>query len=425
MDGDATVQLDVTRLFVRGARFSPTGVDRVVVAYAAWLLSRQDVRLEPVLTFGGRLWSLPRGLLSEMVSGAELFANQQARLGDPNFARLEAALVEPRDLGPALRAAPLRTQVLRRAGWYGDIARRALAHLRPARPRMGVVYVNVSHTGLGDPDVLRRIAGAGAKPLVMVHDLIPIRYPEYCAPRAELRHHRRMRQIVAYADQIVTNSRATADDCLAYARDHGAQIPPVTTAPLGIQPEFLTRQTPIASSRPYFVCVGTIEARKNLAFLLALWRRLDDRMGEACPRLVVVGRRGWEAESVIDHIERSKSVVRLVHEVCDLRDGDLARLVSGAAALLAPSMAEGFDLPVIEALSLGVPVIASRIPVHEELASSAKLLDPLDGPAWLGAIEQMTKSPIRGPNFAAPTWKSHFSQIAHLLGLAGTESLRA
>jgi glycosyltransferase involved in cell wall biosynthesis len=187
---------------------------------------------------------------------------------------------------------------------------------------------------------------------------------------------------------------------------------------LGLQPEFLCSPDPLQTAHPYFICVGTIEARKNLAFLLALWRRLEERMGPQTPRLVLVGRRGWENESVIDHLDRSKAVLRLVHEVCDLRDGDLARLIAGATALLSPSFAEGFDLPVVEAMALRTPVIASRIPVHVELASYATLLDPLDGPAWLAAIEAACSTPARGPIVDSPTWDSHFTRVGPILGLA-------
>jgi glycosyltransferase involved in cell wall biosynthesis len=320
-------------------------------------------------------------------------------------------------LAEPLRAPALRSQVPARARWYLDVARRSLAHLRPAAPRAGSFYLNVSHTGLGDPAVLGRISAAGAKPVVMVHDLIPINHPEFCSPQAESRHLRRMRQIVDHAEHVITNSKTTAAEFEAYADAEGKPRPPVTVVPLGIHPEFFTVPAPIAASRPYFICVGTIEARKNLAFLLALWRRLEERLGAEAPRLVIVGRRGWENEAVIDHLDRSKAVIRLVHEVSDLRDEDLARLMSGAASLLSPSFAEGFDLPVLEALALRTPVIASKIAVHQEFAACATLVDPLDGPAWMTAIEAAAASRARGPEVASPTWEAHFAEVAAILGL--------
>jgi glycosyltransferase involved in cell wall biosynthesis len=226
-----------------------------------------------------------------------------------------------------------------------------------------------------------------------------------------------MRQIVDHADHVIANSRTTAAEFEAYADGQGKPCPPVTVVPLGLHPEFFTAPASITASRPYFICVGTIEARKNLAFLLSVWRRLEERLGAAAPRLVIVGRRGWENEAVIDHLDRSKAVIRLVHEVCDLRDQDLARLIAGAASLLSPSFAEGFDLPVLEALALRTPVIASRIAVHEEFAACATLVDPLDGPGWITAIEAVAANRTRGPKVASPTWEAHFLEVAAILGL--------
>ena len=91
----------------------------------------------------------------------------------------------------------------------------------------------------------------------------------------------------------------------------------------------------VATSRPYFVHVGTIEARKNLALLLTLWRRLEERLGERTPSLVLVGRYGWENEAVLDHLQRSPNLRGIVHQAANLSDEVLARLMRGARAVLA------------------------------------------------------------------------------------------
>jgi hypothetical protein len=64
-----------------------------------------------------------------------------------------------------------------------------------------------------------------------------------------------------------------------------------------------------------------------------------------------------------------------------------------------------------------VPVIASDIPVHRELARGARLVDPLDGPGWAAAIEAACAAPTARPPFAAPTWAEHFALVAKLAGL--------
>jgi glycosyltransferase involved in cell wall biosynthesis len=408
------VLFDISRIFIRGARFSPTGIDRVVVAYARWLLARDDVALQPVLTVGGRLIGVSRRMLERTIELNAAFARRRNSESEPSpgWGLLQDALNSKLDPARPMRAQPIARQLPHRAKWYLGIAGRAAVYLKPFRAEPGDIYINVSHTGLDQPNVLGRLAARGVLPVVMVHDLIPINFPEYCSPAAEGRHLRRAAEIIAHARLVITNSAATAEELGCYARRIGLSAPPTQIAPLGIEGDFLTPPPPSTPSRPYFVSVGTIEARKNGAFLLAVWRELAEQLGDAAPRLVLVGRRGWENEAVIDHLDRSKAVIRLVHEVSDLSDRELAQLVGGAAALLAPSFAEGFDLPVVEALALRTPVIASDIQVHRELAGQvASMIDPLDGPAWIDAIVAAASASSRGPAYAAPTWETHFDLL--------------
>src|ERR1700761_2505022 len=71
------VLFDIGRIFIRGSRFSPTGIDRVVVAYARWLLDQPDIELQPVLTFGGRLLGVPRRMLERTIRQNEAFGRQR------------------------------------------------------------------------------------------------------------------------------------------------------------------------------------------------------------------------------------------------------------------------------------------------------------------------------------------------------------
>jgi glycosyltransferase involved in cell wall biosynthesis len=410
------VFFDASRLFIRGSRFSPTGIDRVVTAYARWLLDRTDIDLHPVVTFGGQVWKAPRALLAEIVEGAELFqatARSEARINSAWVTLTDILNRPPTDGTPTLRSKSAAGQIPIRALWHTDLLRRSLWRLRPSASVAGALYVNVSHTGLGNPRVLPRLAAKGASCVVMVHDLIPIEFPEYCAPGARARHVRRMDSIIGNTDLVIANSQTTADAVADYAHKIGRPVPRTEVALLGVESNFGSPPPPLRTAWPYFICVGTLEARKNLTFLLAVWRRLAERLGDAAPRLVLVGRRGWENESVIDQLDRSEAAAKLVLEVCDLQDTELARLIGGARALLSPSFTEGYDLPVIEALSLGTPVIASDIPAHRELASSAQLIDPLDGPGWLDAIAEM-KTGTR-PAFHAPRWSEHFAIVENAL----------
>jgi glycosyltransferase involved in cell wall biosynthesis len=283
----------------------------------------------------------------------------------------------------------------------------------------------VSHYGLEQRGLLSRVAALGARPAVMIHDLIPILHPEYCSPSAAAWHSARIMAILEHQAKVIVNSAATASDLNTFAEAIGHAAPATIVAPLGIETAFHacppSTGAPEPPARPYFVCVGTLEPRKNLTFLLTLWRRLAETLGEDTPFLVLAGRRGWETEAILDHLDRSPPIRRFVHEVSGLDDGALSMLLSGARALLSASVIEGFDLPVAEALAMATPVIASDIAAHRELAPEAQLLDPLDGPAWFATILAAAKARPAARHRPAPTWAAHFATVEAALGLARSD----
>jgi glycosyltransferase involved in cell wall biosynthesis len=172
--------------------------------------------------------------------------------------------------------------------------------------------------------------------------------------------------------------------------------------------------------RPYFVVLGTIEGRKNHILLLNIWRRLVAQLGEDAPRLLVIGQRGWKAEQACQILDEDASLRAHVTEIGGCSDEELSAHLTGARALLFPSMVEGFGLPLVEALSLGVPVIGSDLPVFREIGQGVPaFLDPLDAVSWEKAVldyarensvhraEQLS----RLKTFHSPTWRDHFDLV--------------
>ena len=210
---------------------------------------------------------------------------------------------------------------------------------------------------------------------LFIHDLIPIDYPEFVTPHSRARHEGRLRTVSELASGILVNSDYTRHSVETYLNAKQLPLPPIKVVPLGVSDWFYKTQEldPPRPAVPYFVAVSTIEPRKNFLFLFSVWRRLIELLGNNAPRLVIVGHRGWENENVIDILERSRSLGPFLVEATDITDGGLASLLSGAQALIAPSTVEGFGLPVAEALALGVPVIASDIAAHREVAAMRSL----------------------------------------------------
>jgi len=205
--------------------------------------------------------------------------------------------------------------------------------------------------------------------------------------------------------------------------DRGRAGIPILVAPLPPPAHGASHIQDNGSAPPYYVVVGTIEARKNHLLLLNVWRSLARGPGPA-PRLVVVGARGWDSEQALDLLERSRLLAPHVMEVSGLGTPGLQRLIGGARALLAPSFEEGYGLPIAEALAVGTPVVASDIPVFREISQGqALLLDPTDGPAWRAMIAEMTadKSPLRekwraaAARYRAPDWGGYFAEVERFL----------
>lgn len=426
----ARVVLDITRLLTRIGNEVVTGVDRVELAHALRLLDTDKHETTFAAIVSGRARALDSRLVEPLIRG---LAARWGRSGSSSAHALTARFlgVEPsvlsrettrsslkraRGLSRRVGLGTLVTALRARALTNGD---RVLGRLADKR----VIYLHLSHLRLDHrPPFARLTRQLRFRLVIFLHDLIPLSFPEYARPQEAERHARRLSTAIELADSFAVNSADTRDSLIDYAESHGLQSPPIIVAPLGIDPAF---RTPLANVRlpPYFVTVGTIEPRKNHLLLLHLWRKLATEPGGA-PKLLVVGRRGWENENVVDILERSHSVRANVLETNDLPDDTLGAVISGARALLFPSFAEGYGLPLVEALTLGTPVIASDLPVFREVGQGVPdFLDPLDGTAWYRAILDYARpdSPARAAqlrrlrNFTPPSWDEHFAAMDILL----------
>ena len=436
--------LDVTRLRQRGKRSTPSGIDRVEFAYLDYVLDRAEGEAARFVAFQGLGEGLVKPDRARALRDAVARAWRLERPADEDacWAAMKAALESPPP--PALSAA-LRIAGEAPGGRWSDGASLPARDMLRAKTRLTrsllaagprAVYLHTSHSQLERATLPRWLAGARVQPVFFLHDVIPIDTPEFCRPGEDARHRLRIAAMASHARLVLVNSQATADAARLCMAREGWRAPAFEVVPLGVEDCFRRRaDLPVLrAAHPYFIVVGTIEPRKNLAFLLAVWRRLVERMGAAAPRLVVVGRRGWENESVLDYLERSHLIAPFVIEASDVSDAGLASVMAGARAVLAPSMSEGFSLPVAEALTLGVPVVASDIAVHREIGQGmARLIDPLDGPGWLRAIEAAcgVGDPADAPAppsrpYRALTWREHVeTAFAHMRAHLRGDEMRA
>jgi glycosyltransferase involved in cell wall biosynthesis len=300
----------------------------------------------------------------------------------------------------------------------------ALRHLlRLNCPGKGRVYLNIGHTGLDTDGFRDWVREADVRPVYFVHDLIPITHPESCRDGEDVRHRRRMRTVLETGHGVIANSQATIDELTRFAHSEQLPTPLSMAAWLGTTP-LKSAPAPEASvGRPYFVALGTIEARKNHLLLLNVWRQLIRRLGERAPRLLIIGRRGWKAGEVFEALDKDETLRGHVVEINDCTDEELARHLGSARALLFPSMAEGFGLPLVEALGAGVPVIASDLPVFREVGQGVPMLITGGEETWEDSILEFLRPGSaareaqlrRMRRFRAPDWQSHFQAVERWL----------
>jgi glycosyltransferase involved in cell wall biosynthesis len=379
--------LDVSRLVWRAwAGKLPTGIDRTCLAYVAHFRERAQA----VVQRGGTTLVLP--------------PDASARMFD-------LLLSAPRDIKIQLTKLLTAGFLFRRRGDLSDY-----------------IYLNVGHTGLDKPGHAEWIERTGVRPFYFVHDLIPLTHPEYCRPGEPEKHLRRMTALLRLGTGVIANSRETLNELAVFAGlQQALNMPPGLVAPLGVVSGRLHEANPSRATlpgRPYFVMLGTIEGRKNHLLILNIWAELAQRLGTACPQLVVIGQRGWESEQACDMLDRSEAIRGHVIELSRCDDSQLAAYMANARALLFPSFVEGYGLPLVEALAARTPVIASNLAVFQELASDIPdYLSPIDGLGWSRAIEAYSHdgSSARAAQLARmagwnpPRWEDHFARVERWL----------
>ena len=243
---------------------------------------------------------------------------------------------------------------------------RSWAHLGRPRAEDATDCDVVHATTWAIPPTRRRL-------VVSVHDLAFLREPEHFTPRGVRFFTRALARVVTEADAVVVPSIATARDCL------GAGIEPerVHVVPHGA-PAWDVADADVAAARArhrlpdrFVLWVGTREPRKNLTTLLEAFALLAGTDPDL--HLVLVGPAGWgEAEAAGTGPWR-----RRVHHLGRLPGADLPAVYAAATAFAFPSLWEGFGLPVLEAMTVGTPVVTTAGSAMAEItAATGVLVDP-------------------------------------------------
>jgi glycosyltransferase involved in cell wall biosynthesis len=190
-----------------------------------------------------------------------------------------------------------------------------------------------------------------------IHDLVPLRHPEWVHPQTYRMHSRKYEHAARTCNLIVVNSEFTADEVvelLGFPRER------ICVAYPGLDPAFAPDGPSHDLGRPYVLTVATLERRKNLETLLEAMTIVRRARPEL--RLAVAGAPGWQAPSL-----EAEDVLQLGY----VDDADLAALYRGSEVFVYPSRFEGFGIPIVEAMACGAPVVASAHRSMDEASGDA------------------------------------------------------
>ena len=238
------------------------------------------------------------------------------------------------------------------------------------------------------------ISRSGIPGVVTIHDLIFLRHPEYYHFIDRQIYAWKFRRTVREATHIIAISECTRRDILHYAPDVDPEKISViyqSCAPKfngSAMTESVEGLPPDLRSCRYILNVGTIEARKNV--LLAV-KALEEDALPGDLHLVIVGRHTSYTDEVSRYV-RAHGLDSRVHILHGVSDAELPALYAGAEAFVYPSRYEGFGIPIIEAISCGLPVVACSGSCLEEAGGPDTLyVDPDDPRAMATAIRQVLK----------------------------------
>lgn len=222
---------------------------------------------------------------------------------------------------------------------------------------------------------------SGVKIHVVVYDLLPLQYPEWFNEKTTQNFKRWIRWVATYADGAICISNSVKNELSTWLNlQHGSLLSNLHTstivlgadiaasAPSSGLPSTAHSLIERMSKIPSVLMVGTIEPRKGYEHALRAFEQLWSQQAEG-PLLVIVGRPGWKTDTLQHKLRTHPQSGKNLFWLEDASDEFLSCLYVACKGILAASLAEGFGLPLIEALTHNKQVLARDLPVFRELAS--------------------------------------------------------
>lgn len=294
--------------------------------------------------------------------------------------------------------------------------------LQPVVTRSGDVFLGLDLAAHIVPHVeadLARWRRNGVTISFLVYDLLPVLQPNWFPPQTARKIDRWLRVLKRQADHCICISEVVATDLARELAARGSgPVPKITTIPLGsdLAASYPSQGLPqdIAFLREWMqdyrviLAVGTIEPRKGYQQLLDAFVHHWTQAPDSNIALLIVGRPGWKTDKLQAQLRTHEEQGKRLLWLDGVSDELLAEIYQGAAGLVAASHAEGFGLPLIEALAYRVPVLARDIMVFREIGGTHFDYFTDDAPEALGDRLQGWMDAKRAPSAdtaaALPRW---------------------
>lgn len=273
------------------------------------------------------------------------------------------------------------------------------------------------------PAALCRPKSVGVKVVSIIYDLIPIFYPEYVEDINRKKFSESLPRLTPVVDQFVCISKVVADDLSRFCKQNKLQSKKISSFCLGAdfskKKDNLTHDDVSAEMNralsedvKSWLMIGTIEPRKNHNFVLDAFEAIWSGGGE--DRLVLIGRVGWMCDETIRRIELHPELNKKLFYFGGVSDQDLSFAYSKAKGLIFASFAEGFGLPIVEALSFKICVLCSDIPIFKEVAGEKASYFSLSRVSELVSLIEKTEFTEQS-GFSWPTWDESARELAAFL----------